>query len=56
MKEILSAFIWIQDISRQEAYEILTNIAMGKYDSHQIAAFMTAYGMRSISRWRAWRV
>jgi len=26
----------------------LTNIAKGKYDSHQIAAFMTAYGMRSI--------
>src|SRR5690606_27376135 len=29
-------------------YEILMNIAKGKYDSHQISAFMTAYGMRSI--------
>jgi anthranilate phosphoribosyltransferase len=26
----------------------LTNIATGKYDPHQIAAFMTTYGMRSI--------
>src|SRR5690606_3771147 len=34
--------------TKAEAYEILTNIATGKYDSHQIAAFMTTYGMRSI--------
>ncbi len=48
MKEILAHLFEYKTFSRQEAYEILTNIAMGKYDSHQIAAFMTAYGMRSI--------
>lgn len=48
MKEILAHLFEYKSFSRQEAYEILTNIAKGKYDSHQIAAFMTAYGMRSI--------
>ncbi|MDR6737683.1 anthranilate phosphoribosyltransferase [Sphingobacterium sp. 2149] len=48
MKEILAHLFEYKTFSRQEAYEILTNITMGKYDSHQIAAFMTAYGMRSI--------
>ncbi|MCW8310635.1 anthranilate phosphoribosyltransferase [Sphingobacterium thalpophilum] len=48
MKEILAHLFEYKTFSRQEAYEILTNIARGKYDSHQIAAFMTAYGMRSI--------
>ena len=48
MKEILAHLFEYKTFSRQEAYEILTNIATGKYDSHQIAAFMTTYGMRSI--------
>ncbi|GAA4174829.1 anthranilate phosphoribosyltransferase [Sphingobacterium ginsenosidimutans] len=48
MKEILAHLFEYKSFSRQEAYEILTNIAKGKYDSYQIAAFMTAYGMRSI--------
>jgi len=48
MKEILAHLFEYKSFSRKEAYEILTNIAKGKYDSHQIAAFMTAYGMRSI--------
>lgn len=48
MKEILAHLFEYKTFSRQEAYEILINIAKGKYDSHQIAAFMTAYGMRSI--------
>lgn len=48
MKEILAHLFEYKSFSRQEAYEILTNIATGKYDSHQIAAFMTTYGMRSI--------
>lgn len=48
MKEILRHLFEYKSFSRKEAYEILTNIATGKYDSHQIAAFMTAYGMRSI--------
>lgn len=48
MKEILRHLFEYKSFSRKEAYEILTNIATGKYDPHQIAAFMTAYGMRSI--------
>ncbi|NGM60378.1 anthranilate phosphoribosyltransferase [Sphingobacterium sp. SGG-5] len=48
MKEILRHLFEYKSFSRKEAYEILTNIATGKYDSHQIAAFMTTYGMRSI--------
>lgn len=48
MKEILAHLFEYKSFSRKEAYDILTNIATGKYDTHQIAAFMTAYGMRSI--------
>ncbi|MCL7988906.1 anthranilate phosphoribosyltransferase [Sphingobacterium sp. lm-10] len=48
MKEILSHLFEYKSFDRKEAYAILTNIATGKYDSHQIAAFMTTYGMRSI--------
>lgn len=48
MKEILRHLFEYKSFTRKEAYEILTNIATGKYDTHQIAAFMTAYGMRSI--------
>ena len=48
MKEILRHLFEYKSFSREQAYEILTNIATGKYDSHQIAAFMTTYGMRSI--------
>ncbi|SFT13427.1 anthranilate phosphoribosyltransferase [Sphingobacterium wenxiniae] len=48
MKEILIHLFEYKTFTKAEAYEILTNIATGKYDSHQIAAFMTTYGMRSI--------
>lgn len=48
MKEILTHLFEYKTFTKAEAYEILTNIATGKYDSHQIAAFMTTYGMRSI--------
>lgn len=48
MKEILAHLFEYKSFTRQEAYDILTNIATGKYDTHQIAAFMTTYGMRSI--------
>ncbi len=48
MKKILAHLFEYKSFSREQAYDILTNIATGKYDSHQIAAFMTAYGMRSI--------
>lgn len=48
MKEILAHLLEYKSFSRKEAYDILTNIATGQFDSHQIAAFMTIYGMRSI--------
>lgn len=48
MKEILSHLFEYKSFDRAQAYDILTNIATGKYNPHQIAAFMTTYGMRSI--------
>lgn len=48
MKKILAHLFEYKSFTRDEAYEILTNIAVGKYDTHQIASFMTTYGMRSI--------
>jgi len=48
MKEILAHLFEYKTFTTEEAYSILTNMATGKYDSHQIAAFMTIYGMRSI--------
>lgn len=48
MKEILRHLFEYKSFSRNEAYDILTHIATGKYNEHQIAAFMTTYGMRSI--------
>ncbi|MEC3881448.1 anthranilate phosphoribosyltransferase [Parapedobacter sp. 10938] len=48
MKKILAHLFEFKTFTRREAYEILTNIASGKYNNSQIAAFMTAYGMRSI--------
>lgn len=48
MKKILTHLFEYKTFTRREAYEILTNIASGKYNNSQIAAFMTAYGMRSI--------
>lgn len=48
MKEILAHLFEHKTFNKDEAYEILINIGTGKYDSHQIAAFMTIYGMRSI--------
>lgn len=48
MKKILAHLLEYKSFSKEEAYSILTNIALGKYDAHQIAAFMTIYGMRSI--------
>lgn len=48
MKKILAHLFEYKTFTKEEAYGILTNIATGKYDSHQIAAFLTIYGMRSI--------
>lgn len=48
MKKILNHLFENRTFSREEAYEILTNITSEKYNSAQIAAFLTAYNMRSI--------
>jgi len=48
MKKILSHLFEHKSFTRKEAHEILTNIATGKYNSSQIASFMTAYSMRTI--------
>lgn len=48
MKQILTHLFEYKTFTKKEAYEILTNIASGKYNPSQITAFMAAYGMRSI--------
>ena len=49
MKEILNRLFEHQYLNRREAKEILSNMAQGKYNESQIAAFITVYFMRSIS-------
>lgn len=48
MKQILNQLFNHQSLSRQEAAEVMTNIAAGKYNDAQIAAFISVYLMRSI--------
>lgn len=48
MKKILNHLFENRTFSREEAYEILTNITSERYNAAQIAAFLTAYNMRSI--------
>lgn len=48
MKKILAHLFENRSFDRNEAYEILRNIAAGQYNNAQMAAFMTAYCMRSI--------
>jgi anthranilate phosphoribosyltransferase len=49
MKETLNRLFKHQYLTREEAKNILTNMAEGKYNESQIAAFITVYFMRSIS-------
>ncbi|MXV52311.1 anthranilate phosphoribosyltransferase [Pedobacter sp. HMF7647] len=49
MKKILNHLFENKTFSKKEAKEILTNIALGKYNQSQMAAFMVAYCMRSIT-------
>jgi anthranilate phosphoribosyltransferase len=49
MKEILNRLFEHQYLTRDEAKAILTNMAEGKYNDCQVAAFITVYFMRSIS-------
>jgi anthranilate phosphoribosyltransferase len=49
MKQILNHLFEHKTFSREQSKEILTAIAQGKYNASQMAAFMTAYCMRSIT-------
>lgn len=49
MKKILNHLFENKTFSRQEAQRILTSIALGEFNASQIAAFITAYGMRNIT-------
>ncbi len=49
MKAILNHLFEHKTFSREQSREILTNIALGKYNNSQMASFMTAYCMRSIT-------
>ena len=49
MKQILNHLFEHKTFTREQSKEILTNIALGKYNNSQMAAFMTAYCMRSIT-------
>jgi anthranilate phosphoribosyltransferase len=49
MKAILNHLFEHKTFSRDQSKEILTNIALGQYNASQMAAFMTAYCMRTIT-------
>ena len=49
MKKVLSSLFSRRKLDRLQAREVLVNIAEGKYNDAQIAAFITVYLMRSIT-------
>jgi anthranilate phosphoribosyltransferase len=49
MKAILNRLIQHQQLSKEEARQMIINIADGYYNNSQIASFLTVYMMRSIS-------
>jgi len=49
MKPILNYLFENKTFTAEQSKEILTDIALGKYNNSQMAAFMTAYCMRSIT-------
>jgi anthranilate phosphoribosyltransferase len=49
MKEILNELIEHRSLSKKTAHQVLVDIASAKYNSSQVAAFMTVYMMRSIT-------
>lgn len=49
MKKILNHLFENKTFTRQEAQKILTDIASGTFNNSQVAAFITAYGMRNIT-------
>lgn len=49
MKQLLTKMFEHRSLGRDEAREVLLNIADGKYNDAQLAAFMTVFLMRSIT-------
>ncbi|MAU27363.1 MAG: anthranilate phosphoribosyltransferase [Muricauda sp.] len=49
MKETLNRLINHEMLTKEDAKQILVNIAKGEYNTSQIAAFLTVYMMRSIT-------
>lgn len=49
MKDVLNKLFKYQSLSREEAFNILSNLATGQYNQSQMAAFLTVYLMRSIT-------
>jgi anthranilate phosphoribosyltransferase len=49
MKKILQRLSKHEQLTREEAAEVLTNITQGSYNDAQISAFITVYLMRGIS-------
>jgi len=49
MKEILNYLFEHKSLDRNTAKEILTNLAQGKYNPSEMAAFLTVYIMRNIT-------
>lgn len=49
MKSILQKLFEHHTLSRQEAYQILLDIGLGKYHEYEVASFMTVFLMRSIT-------
>jgi len=49
MKEILNELFEHKTLSRKRSYDILTAITAGEVNDSQIAAFLTVYGMRSVT-------
>lgn len=49
MNRILSNLFEHKSLSREEARDIMLNIADGKYNDNQLSAFMTVFLMRKIT-------
>lgn len=49
MKALLNRLIAHESLNKEEAKQVLIEISEGKYNSHQVASFMTIFMMRSIT-------
>jgi anthranilate phosphoribosyltransferase len=49
MKEVLNNLFEYKSLDKEQAKNILINLAQGKYNHSQVAAFLTVYLMRSIT-------